>query len=655
MTQSPTEFPNLLSPLKIGPKTIRNRVLISGHQPSMAEKGLPTPQYLAYQAARAKGGAGLQITGATGVHPTGTYESEGLHNIDDRIIPGYQQLAKAVQSHGGHILAQLAHGGATIPSHGAGRPLWAPSPVASELVQEVPHEMTAAEIDQVVKAFGAAAYRVRQGKLDGVEILGAFGLLIAAFLSPYANKRTDAYGGSLENRLRFCLNVVQAVRENAGPDLIVGIRIPGAEMVNGGLELAEMQEIAQILEATGHLDYFNVIAGTNLDRQQRAAHWPPTPSKHGLFVHLASDIKSVVNLPVFTVGRIVDPRHAEQILREGHADMVGMTRAHIADPDLVTKAREGRVDDIRPCVGANVCIRNAMNGHPITCIHNPEVGREGEWGPLTPATTAKRVVVVGGGPAGLEAARISALRGHRVELFEKEAALGGQLRLWGQMTGAAEYKKIVDWQIQQLQKLDVTVHLGESLTADMLQQRDADVIILATGARPQQDALPGQDKANIRVMSPHQLATETLSGVQRAMVWDQAGGQAALSATETLLGTGVVVEIVTPGFAVGDDVPLIIKIPFYKRLLSAGAVFTPNCNIIALDDTQVTLQNVYSQQTETRSDIDLIVAWSGNRVVDDLSEAVRQTGTEFYMIGDCVAPRAVDVAMAEAAEIARKI
>src|SRR5919108_165630 len=260
--------------------------------------------------------------------------------------------------------------------------------------------------------------RARGGGLDGVELLFAFGLLVAAFMSPYANHRTDRWGGSLENRLRFPLAVLDAVRARAGRDFVVGLRIPGDELVPGGLDRAHMLEIAQRFDATGQIDYLNVIAGNNLERFARIRHWPPTPAPHGLFAELAAGIKRVVTVPVFCVGRVTDPAMAEEIVARGDADMVGMTRAQIADPHLVRKARAGRLDEIRPCVGANVCVNRNLQGLSIRCIHNPDIGHEAEWAAIAPAAMAKHVAVIGGGPAELEAARVAAARGHRVTLLE---------------------------------------------------------------------------------------------------------------------------------------------------------------------------------------------------------------------------------------------
>ena len=346
-------FPHLLSPIQIGPRRLRCRVLVTAHEIRLGDGHIPGPRYAAYHRARARGGAGLQITGCTAVHHTGGLGSGGaLANVDDSIIDGYRMLSGAVHEEGGVILAQLGHSAATTHATEPGSPVWASSAVTGELMRrgQRAHAMSVDEIAEIVAAFGAAAERCRRGGMDGVEILAAFGFLVAAFLSPVANRRTDRYGGSLENRTRFCREVVSAVRDGVGRDGIVGLRIPGDELVEGGLDLEEMKAVASAIECDGEVDYLNVIAGTNMDRLLRAEHWPPTPARHGLFVHLAAGIRSAVGLPVFTVGRITDPAQAERILA--------------------------------------------------------------------------------GGPAGLEAARVAALRGHRVTLYEQSEHLGGQLRTW---------------------------------------------------------------------------------------------------------------------------------------------------------------------------------------------------------------------------------
>jgi 2,4-dienoyl-CoA reductase-like NADH-dependent reductase (Old Yellow Enzyme family)/thioredoxin reductase len=651
-SQSAADFPNLLSPLRIGPKTVRNRVLVTAHVPGLAVKGVPREDYAEYHRTRAAGGAGLQITGATPVHVTSTYGRAGaIANLDDEVIPGYRMLADAVQGEGGTILAQLAHYGATAGEGQVGNPRWGPSDIAGELMREQTHAMTKAEIAECVTAFANAAERARKGGLDGVEILAAFGLLIAAFLSPYSNRRTDEFGGALDNRLRFALEITEAVRKAAGPDLIVGMRIPGEEFVEGGLDIGQMKDIARRLEATGQIDYLNVIAGNNMDRVNRATHWPPTPAPHGLFVPLAREIRSVVSLPVFTTGRITDPAMAERIVAEGSADMVGMTRAHIADPEIVRKVTDGRADAIRPCVGANVCIARALQGGAIRCVHNPEAAREREWGKAQPAKAAKTVAVIGGGPGGLEAARVAAERGHRVRLYEAATSLGGQFALRAAIPTWAEFQGVIDWRRRRLEELQVPIELGRRIDPAEVTSLGADVIILATGAEAKPPAFLG----DIPVTTPHEFIRNGAGDARTAVIWDKAGGIVGGGAFDAVVDAGLIAHIVTPQFAVAEDIDLIQRIPLYERLLSAGATFHPNSDVVGIEGSHVIVENVYTGAKTPLGPVDLLLTWTGRTAVDDLAEAIRTAGIELHLIGDAVAPRTAEFAIAEGALVGRAV
>jgi 2,4-dienoyl-CoA reductase-like NADH-dependent reductase (Old Yellow Enzyme family)/thioredoxin reductase len=648
-------FAHLLSPLRLGPRLTRNRVLVTGHVAKLAENNRGTPALAAYHAARARGGAGLQITGAQAVHPTGRLGNPyALEAFDDAAIPGFRLLTDAVHGEGGLILGQLGHAAATVGASGVAQPLWAPSAVAADMAREVPHVMSRAEIAEMVGAYAAAAARMVAGGFDGVEILAAFGFLPVAFLSPLSNRRDDAYGGPLENRLRFVNEVIAAVRGAVGRDHVVGLRLPGDERVPGGLTLDDMTEIARRLAAGGRLDYLNVIAGTNMDRIQRWEHWPPTPAPHGLFVPLAAAIKRAVSIPVFTTGRVTDPRLAEAIVRDGQADMVGMTRAHIADPELVAKLSAGRLADLRPCVGANVCI--APGAGALKCFHNPETGREQAWGPPRPAARPRRVAVIGGGPAGLEAARVAALRGHHVTLYEQEAELGGQLRRWAASPQNREFLKSLAWFEGQLERLQVKVERGRALTEGDLAGLEAEVILLATGARARAPcAWPGGADSPIRVLDAYAVIDRVPPGVRHALLRDEGSGKASFVAAELLLAAGARVTLVSSEAAVGEAVEPAVRVPLYKLLLGQGAVFRPNEQVLRLEGDAVVTRNLYSGQEARIEAVDLLVDWSGAEAQDELAAAARAGGRELRVLGDALAPRTLPTAIAEGALAAREI
>ena len=651
----PEPFEHLLSPIKIGPKTIKNRVLVTAHVPGVEKGGLVNDAYVAYQRARARGGAGLQISGSSAVHETGSVGTgRALNNANPDIVETYKQLADGIHAEGGHFLIQLGHAAATVNDQDVGRPLIAPSPVQSQLARETPQVMTRSMIARIVEAHYVAATRVRDGGLDGVEILAAFGFLVGAFMSPLTNKRDDEYGGALENRLRFAFEVIDAVRQGAGDSLIVGMRLPGDERVEGGLTQTDMKEIAQKLSEHGRLDYLNVIVGTNYSRIQRMEHWPPTPAPHGLWVSHAAAIKKQVTIPVFTTGRITDPRMAEDILKRGDADMVGMTRAQIADPDLVAKMQNGRLEDIRPCIGANVCISMATEGKPIRCIYNPEAGREHDWGVQRDCENSKRVAVIGGGPAGLEAARVAAMRGHQVTLYETQKVLGGQLRLWSGAPLTAEFRKSVSWYETQLTKLQVQIRRETRLQPDDIAKLDVDAIIMATGSRPAMpDKITGQENSPIKVMSPWEVM-ESPPEKQHVVLVDEGGGRGGLSAVDAILDNNRI-TIISTEFAIGELINPNVRTPLYKRFLGSGVTFLPCEDLIRMEENCLVTRNLYSNEETRISDVDVLINWRGNQTVSDLQEAIEACGIQMSAIGDCRAPRQVHIATAEGAMAARRL
>jgi len=650
----PDQYKHLLSPIDVGPFTLRNRVLVTAHVPGIETNGQVNDAYIRYQIAKTKGGAALQISGSTAVHRTGAVGAgRGLNASNDGCIEGYKRLADAVHDLGGRFLIQLGHAGANVADTDAGRPLLAPSPIMSRLSRETPKQMTIGEIDELVDAHGAASVRVRKSGLDGVELLSAFGYLPAAFLSPYSNNRSDDYGGSLENRMRFLLRSIDAVRTGIGSDRLLGVRLPGDEQVEGGLSQSELQDIAALIAQTGKVDYLNIIVGTNYDRSGRMNHWPPTPAPHGLFVPLAAGIKSRVDLPVFTAGRITDPAMANKIIEQGDADMVGMTRAQISDPNLVQKLLEGSPQDIRPCVGANLCIAQAMASKPIRCMHNPMTGRESEWGKITQSDEPKNVTIIGGGPAGLEAARVAAERGHRVTLFEASEELGGQLSLWAQAPMTSEFRKTLNWYQTQLTQLQVRILTNKTITAEDIATLDADVLVLATGAKAAAPLPKAQGSNDISVIDPWQAIADPPTR-KHILINDEGGGRSALSAADKLLDQNKI-TLVTAEYALGELVTATVRAPIYKRFLASHVEMYPSQEIHSINGSTVTLRSVHTGYETHIEDVDLVVDWRGATAETTLQPAVEASGLPHYVIGDCLAPRQVNIAIAEGALAAQSI
>lgn len=645
-----TQFPNLMSPLKVGKIEVRNRILVSAHVPGFAEDNKPGKKYIDYHRTYAHNGVGLQITGGTPVHLSGLLgtTSDALRNLDDSIIPGYQNLSDAVHAEGGRILAQLAHSAGTVLINQPHRASWSASAIRSETTGNISHAMSVVEIQEVIAAFAAGARRAVSGNMDGIEILGAFGFLPQAFLSPLTNFRDDDYGGSLENRMRFVVELLRAARIAIGPDRILGLRLPGDEYEPGGLTIDDMKIICRLIAETSLIDYLNITAYTNISHTGRAKHWAPTPTKHGIFVPLAAAIRSVVSIPVFTVGRITDPFHAEQIITENQADMVGMTRANICDPELVAKIKANDVKRIRPCVGANTCIANRYIGKPINCMHNASTSKPGVE--LITTENPRNIAVIGGGPAGLEVARIAAERGHKVCLYEQSKRVGGQLALWSAAPSMGELGNIIRWRISELARLGVEVMLNHSIEASDIQSLNADCIIIATGSNDHIQPIPGDH--HIPIITPHALLRGESVKAKKALVINEGRGQAGLVAAELLLKKGFDVEIITSDIAVATDIDPTNRTAWYMRLGEQGCLFTATQTIETASDNRVVCKNVYDSRTSYRDDIDLIINWQGCRSSNLFSEV---TNVDIHSIGDCVSPRSVEIAIGEAYELAIRL
>jgi mycofactocin system FadH/OYE family oxidoreductase 2 len=649
-------FKFLFTAIQLGTVLVPNRIVSTAHATAYARDGIPTERLIAYHEARAKGGVGLIITGATVVHPTSPYDEYNLLcNVDDRIIPAYQQMAKAVQKYGSRIMAQLSHMGRSGETDDSRYPLYGPSAIADEIRREPPAAMDVELIEEIIEAYGKAAARAREGGLDGVEIHGGHSSLVAQFMSPYANQRTDAYGGSRKKRLEFVMQVSRAIRKNVGEDFTVGLRLSGDEFVDGGLTLDVVKENARDLEATGMLDFIDVTAGTDSNMHSYYIHYSPMFVPMGNLTHLSAAIKEVVSLPVITVGRINDPVFAEKILADGLADMVGMTRAALCDPDFPKKAREGRLDDIRHCIACNQgCFKRIFKAQPITCIQNPAAGKERELGPLHKATVARKVVVVGGGPAGLETARIAAERGHQVVLLEKDTSLGGQIRLASQAPGRQEFGEVILYLSRQVEKTGVDIRLGVEGNVEKILGLTPDAVVIAAGARPLIPDIAGARSAH-GVTAWDILGGKVPEGRSFVVIDGDKQDQVALGTAEYLADLGKAVEIISKLPHVGKDLDILNFVPIYQRLLEKGVRLTPHSGIAEISNQHIVLYNVYTGEQESRRDVDVVVFAAGRVAEDRLYWDLKAKIGTLYRIGDCLAPRSVLSAISEGNRVGRII
>jgi 2,4-dienoyl-CoA reductase-like NADH-dependent reductase (Old Yellow Enzyme family)/NAD(P)-dependent dehydrogenase (short-subunit alcohol dehydrogenase family) len=646
----------LFKPLDLGPFTLRNRLICTGHNPHYDEDGLIGDQQIAFHARKAEGGMALSTTGATTVHPSGGMLPEApLINHDESVIPGYQRLAEAMHEHGARMLVQLIHAASAIASRRGGHVLWAPSQTIGEFAHEPPHVMTTSEIGTIVDAFAQASVRVRTAGLDGVELNGFAGALIQQFLSPQTNRRTDEYGGSLENRLRFLTEVITVCREALGKDLALMLKLAGDELYEEGLHLPDMQEIVRHIDELGMIDMYVVASGNNLERFARIDHWPPTPAPHGLHVRLAKGIREVTSTPVAALCRIVDPRYADQLIAEGSCDVVAMVRATLADPDIANKAAAGRFDDIRPCVGANTgCVDRIIAGGEARCIYNPIVGHERQWGSLPKADVVRKIVVIGGGPAGLEAARVAAERGHQVTLLERTSELGGTARVVARKPGREELIGIPNWLAGQVEKLGVEIHLKTEATVERILAEQPDAVVLATGAH---DTPPNEDfgEADIRVATAWSLLDGSVVPGSNVLVVDHSRSDTGCSVAELVADSGGRAEVISRQFHPAIDFGLTNTISLYRRLFRKDVELTAHHDLGSIRDGAVHIVNCYSGKERRMSDLDMVVFVTVPTPSDELLAPLQAAGVEVHAIGDCVAPGDIENATFEGHRVAREL
>jgi len=642
---STPHLPHLFEPIAIGSRSIRNRIVSTAHLTNYAEDGLPTDRHRAYWEAKARGGIGMIITEGSLVHPSSrTPETRFVELWRDEIVEPLAAIARGVQELGATLVTQLNHMGVG----------WAPSPWLRPTGLRA-HEMTTSEVQEVIAAFGAAADRVARAGVDGIEIHASHGYLIEQFLSPLTNHRADEFGGSEAGRMRFLLQIIRAVRD-AAPGLMVGIRVSGDQFTEGGLSLQDMQRIVPAVLELAPVDFVNVSYYRNQTFGPAANSIVPMYVPEGRFVYLAEAIKEVVDVPVFCVNRIVDPRMAEHILAEGRADMVAMTRANIADPELPRKAAEGRLDEIRPCIGINEgCLGQVMSGSasPMTCAVNPSAGHE--HSPAPAPTRARRVTVVGGGIAGMEAARAAAERGHRVRLIEATGHLGGQLLLAAGIPSLKDMGRPVAYYRRQFELLRVQVDLDSPLTASAVSALDTEVLILATGSRGATWAESGLAAAPTVPSLSARDAFELGRPGLRALIYATDQTMEPLGLADRLRADGADVTFATRAPALGAMVENVTR-PFILDRLRRGGVELAVLSEVHVRDGRTLL--VRGDRGGAESDVaeiaDVLILAGGAVAADSLRGAA-PAGAELHVIGDAFAPRRLVAATQQAWEVGSRL
>jgi 2,4-dienoyl-CoA reductase-like NADH-dependent reductase (Old Yellow Enzyme family) len=615
----------LLQPYRLKHLTLRNRIMSTAHEPAYSEDGLPKERYRLYHAEKAKGGIALTMTAGSAVIGRDSPEAFGnLHAYKDEIVPWLRDLSEACHEHGSAIMMQITHMGRRTGWNKADwLPVLAASPVREPAHRAFPKTAEDWDIDRIVGQYADAAERMKAGGLDGVEI-EAYGHLMDGFWSPATNHRDDEYGGSLDNRLRFTWRVLDAIRERVGPDFIVGLRMVADENWEHGLSRAEGVEIARRLVASGQVDFLNLIRGHIESDAALQDVIPIQGTRAAPHLDFCGEVRAEVKFPVFHAARINDVATARHAVAEGKLDMVGMTRAHIADPHIVNKIAEGREDEIRPCVGATYCLDRIYEGHEALCIHNPSTGRERTMPHVITRTNgpARRIVIVGAGPAGLEAARVSAERGHDVVVFEAADLPGGQVRLASRLPRRKELVGIVDWRWEMCTKAGVDFRFNTYADESEVLAETPDVVLIASGGLPNTEIVRGAEL----VVSSWDILSGDVKPAERVLVYDDNAGHPGLSAAEAIARAGSRLEIVTPERFFAADIGGLNHVAYARAFDETGSRITINKRVLGVRSSGngliAEIGSDYSERIEER-EVDQVVVEHGTLPLDEVYFALK--------------------------------
>jgi len=656
-------YDTLFEPLELGPVEIPNRV----YQPPHGNAYGLGDQQTAFRAEKAKGGFGLIIQEYSQIHESTdvTPVDPGFLHTDETIEP-QREMVEAVHDHGSKLFVELWHGGLTASNYGSRQPPLSSSQTPSGNYY-TPKEMEHDDIEEIVEAFGTAADRARQAGYDGVELHAAHGYLISQFLSPFYNDRDDEYGGSLENRMRFFEEVIDSVDDAISDDMAFGARFTIDERVEGGLTADG--EGLEIVERIGDdLDFWDLDIGVKQSIDDMIG--PSRRHSKNYQIEFIEEATEALDVPVGGTGRITDPRDAERLLESGALDMVGMARQSIADPHWPKKAREGRVDQIRECIGCNICVSQSRQGIPLICTQNPTVGEEQRWGPeeYEQVDEPKGILVVGGGPAGTEFARVAAERGHIVHLNEKERELGGRINFEGSLPGLSEWKRVRDWRETELDRLDVAVHTGSraEMEYDDVRTYGAEIVVIATGGHWSEKGVTSGTHQPVlgwdqdHVLTPAQAVDADLSD-ERVVIFDEEGYNVSAGVAQTLADDNDLTFVTPRTSAFQETLHTFERKTIYSDLYSAGVDFVPDHTLTQVDEESVTATNVYSDET-TVFDVDHVVFTTMRKSNDDLYRELKRNEEtltseteieEIHAIGDCVSPRRIADAVYHGHELGR--
>lgn len=618
-------YESLFEPIKIGSMELKNRLVVPAMSTLTATpEGASTEQFIAYHERKAKGGWGLIITEYYGVAPHVGFFPAMLGIWNDELVENHRQLTDRVHAAGAKIAAQISHSGRETYIAVSDENLAAPSPYSDVSGTKRPRELQIPEIKKIIGQYGDTALNLKRAGFDAVEIYAAHGYLISEFLSKYSNKRTDEYGGTLENRMRFLLEIIADVRSKVGPDYPVMVRLSTVEYVPGGLSIAESRVIAQKLEEAG-VDAIDCSQGIFTVSQNIVE---PMMMENAVFADNAAKIKEVVNIPVMTAGRINEACLAESVLKAGKADLIGMGRASLADPDFPIKVREGRLDDIRYCIGCvQGCIGGNMRGENCHCLVNPEMDREYEL-PDNPAAEKKKIYIAGGGIAGCEAAIVAARRGHDVTLFESSDHLGGTWLIAALPPHKTELVTFVAWQKHELAKLGVTVKLNTKLTKEMLDADMPDHVIVATGCKPFIPPIPGSNRPN--VVQANDILQQNVRAGENAVV--VGGGSVGIETAEYLCqyGSNVTVVEMRNDILIGCERETMLM--HRKAVKDLQMKVYKNAKVCEIGESTVTLDR--KGKTIILDEVDTVVIAAGSKSVNTLEAEAEELGIPVTAVGD---------------------